>query len=110
MLVAFVGEFFQHVTCEGCRIHDVVVCPAAVKHGESFMVACGETDVFGSAGFDGSHPVVCVETTGIKSTGHFGIFVAVEIVVGHGPFPLGKHTIESPVEENAETVGAERFA
>ena len=107
--VAFVCQFLDDVPLERRGIDDVIVCRLAAEHGEAVMVPGGDADVFRTGRLDGRHPFGCVEAAGIEPSCEFGIFLIVKVFVGHCPFSSGKHGIDSPVEENAESVLPECF-
>ena len=73
------------------------------------MVARGEADVFCTACLNGSHPSAGIEAMRIESLCRFGVFMTIDARV-HIPFTLGKHGVETPMQEHTEACVAKLFA
>ena len=68
------------------------------------MVSTGDTDIFGSGGFDGGNPFGSIEARRIESGCQFGVFITVDVVSVHIPFSLGGHTVNAPMKEYTEFI------
>ena len=100
--LALVGKLADYILSVRSGVNDVVVGLVRVPHGESFVVARCEADVFCSGAFDGIHPFFGVEVVGIEGVGKFFVFLVIDVFVGHRPFACGKNGIESPVDKYSE--------
>ena len=99
--MTFVGELFDNIFAIR-RVHDVIVALFRIPHRKAFMVSCRKRDVTCAAFLNSCNPLVCIKIVRIKGLSHFSIFVTVDVLICHIPFPLSEHTIKSPVEKNAE--------
>ncbi len=68
------------------------------------MVSTGDTDIFGSGGFDGRNPFGSIEARRIESGCQFGVFITVDVVSVHIPFSLSGHTVNAPMKKYAEFI------
>ena len=104
LTLALGGQLGYDVALERGGIHDVVISAFAVEHREAVVVTGSDADVPGSGGFDGTHPFGCVEIGGIEAPGHLAVLLVGQSVVVQGPLALAVHGVNTPVDENSETV------
>ena len=109
LFVAFVGQFFQYVTAERSAVHYVVIRFCCVEHGETVVVAGGETNVFGTTGFDRCYPFRCIEFGGVEGCRQVFVFINVQSARVQGPFATSDHAVHSPVDEDTKLIVLEFF-
>ena len=61
------------------------------------MVARGDGYILSTSGLNGSYPLICIEVRGVKSLGQLGVFLVVDVAIGHHPFAFTNHRVESPM-------------
>ena len=74
------------------------------------MVTSGEAYILCARSLDLRHPFLCAESRGVEASSQLGVFLIVEVVVGHSPFAGGKHSVQTPVKEYSELRVLEVFA
>ena len=107
LFVAFIGQFFQNIAFERGSVYNVIIGISGMEHRKTFVVTAGEADVFGPGCFDGGYPLGGIELGRIESSGQLGVFLVVQVLLGHGPFARGQHGIQPPMKENSESAVSE---
>ena len=102
LLATGLGQFLQNVLAVGCGLHDVELALLGVPHGETIVMTCGKADVLGTCRLYGTHPFTCIIPVGIESIRHLGILIAVGHCILQVPFALGKHTVDTPMQEDTQ--------
>ena len=101
LAVALVGEVAQNVATIR-RVHDVVGALRRVPHRKAVVVPRREADILSPRLLERGNPLPGIETVGIESVGRFGVFLRVDVFVGHEPFALRKRAVNAPVQEDAQ--------
>ena len=99
---AGLGELADDVAPEGCGFYYVIRTGCRIEQRESVVMTGGDGDVSGSCGLDGCHPLVGIEVGGVEGLRELGVFVAVDVAIGHDPFAGSYHGVEPPMEKDAE--------
>ena len=107
--VTLLGQLPHDVFAVG-RIHDVIVRPPGIPHGEALVMPGGETDVFRPRSLEGRHPLAGIETVGIKAVHGLGILPGINILVIQIPLALGKHAVQAPMQEHAKPALGKLFS
>ena len=68
------------------------------------MMARGEADILGTGLLESRHPLLGIEARREESMGSLGIFVAVDAGIAYIMLSLAKHTVDAPMEEDAQAV------
>ena len=102
LLATGLGQFLQNVLAVGCGLYDVELALLGVPHGETIVMTGGEADVLGTCCLYGTHPFTCIVPVGIESIRHLGILIAVGHCILQVPFALGKHTVDTPMQEDTQ--------
>ena len=101
LAVTLLGQLPHDVFAVG-RIHDVIVRPPGIPHGEALVMPGGETDVFRPRSLEGRHPLAGIETVGIKAVHGLGIFAGVDTGIVHIPLTLCKGAVQAPVDKDTQ--------
>ena len=103
VVVTSLSKLLHNVFAIG-RVHNVVVALLGIPHRETVVVSCGESDITRPSVFENFDPGFSVECVRIESIGRFGVFVAIKFGILQIPFSLTIKGIESPMDENAESI------
>ena len=101
LVVTFVGEVAQNVAAIR-RVHNVVGALRRVPHRKAVVVPRREADILSPRLLERGNPLPGIEAVGIESVGRFGVFLRVDVFIGHKPFALRKRAVNAPVQEDAQ--------
>ena len=104
LFLALIRQLLQDITSERRCVYNIVIRILRMEHRETVMMARGQTNILGAGGLDGRHPFAGIKPGRIKARREFGVLLPVDVGIVHIPFALRRHTVNTPMEENAEFV------
>ena len=109
LFLTLVGQLFDDVAAERRRFHDIVIRILRIEHRETVVMTRRDCNVFCAGIFNGRHPGSGIEFRRIESGSEFRILFSVEFVQFERPFAVTEHTVDAPMDEDAEFVVLELF-
>ena len=107
LLTAFFCQLLHDISFKRRSIYNIIVRIFCIKHGKAIVMTCSKANVLGPRSLDGSHPFGSIKFRRIKARSSFSVFMTVQVSIIHIPFPLGKHTIDTPMQEDTQFTVAE---